>query len=200
MTRLLAQFISVIMHPIFVPTYAVLLLVTANPYFLNNVSTVLLLLIVNSIFFPLVAILLMRLLGFIDDFAFQDRDQRLTILIPTIVCFTWTFSIFFRNSFHPVLAQVLLGPCIALGIAFFFTAIKESISLHAIGMGGLVSVAIWAINFARTDVSWLIMGVVVMAGVVGTCRLILKAHVPYQIYLGYMVGFCCQNLAFWLYS
>lgn len=200
MMRLFAQFISIMMHPIFVPTYAILFLVKANPYFLNNVSTVLLLMVVNSIFFPLVAILLMRLLGFIDNFSFQDRDKRLTILIPTIVCFSWTFSIFFRNSFHPVLAQVLLGPCFALALAFFFTAIRQTISLHALGMGGLVSVAVWAIDFARTEVSWLIMAIVVVAGLVGTCRLLLKAHTPYQIYLGYLVGFCCQNLAFWIFS
>jgi membrane-associated phospholipid phosphatase len=38
---------------------------------------------------------------------------------------------------------------------------------------------------------------VIIAGIIGTARLILKAHLPGDIWLGYIIGILVQFLAYW---
>jgi membrane-associated phospholipid phosphatase len=103
----------------------------------------------------------------------------------------------------------LLGAAIGLFIAFFIN-IFSKISAHAVGMGGLLGMVVitlllfshdtflvhlGAIGIYEVSMYWVLMLTVLLAGLVGTCRLILQAHEPTDLYGGYLVGFVSQFIA-----
>jgi membrane-associated phospholipid phosphatase len=81
-----------------------------------------------------------------------------------------------------------------------FVNIWKKISLHAIGIGGFAAFCGWQqVTDANWSHYWLIAAVLV-AGLVGTSRLIRKAHIPSDIYAGYLAGLVCQVAAGIVYS
>jgi len=52
-----------------------------------------------------------------------------------------------------------------------------------------------AVGTFEVSMYWVLMLTVLLAGLVGTCRLILQAHEPTDLYGGYLVGFVSQFIA-----
>ena len=75
---------------------------------------------------------------------------------------------------------------VATVITFFWR-----ISLHTIGMGGIVGFFVEMIISHSFHQSMMVvfMITVILAGLVGSARLYLGAHTSAQVYAGYAVGF-----------
>jgi membrane-associated phospholipid phosphatase len=81
------------------------------------------------------------------------------------------------------------------GCAAEFTNIFKKISLHMIAMGGLVAFMAWQ---QATDAHWPVWWVpmtLLLAGLVGTARLLKNAHAPSEVYAGFLAGIICQLAA-----
>lgn len=195
----IAQFLSVVFHPVFVPTYAIAFLLYTNPHIFGPWGTpeiirILLIAILNTIFFPLFAIFLMRQLGFIESFQMKERQQRILVFIPTLVFWTHTFITFSKLDNTPILPDIILGSVIGLSVALVISAVFSKISLHAIGMGGLMATVLLAAHATYYDLTFHLCGIIILAGLVGSARLALQAHTTREVYNGYMVGFLCMAL------
>lgn len=193
-----------------VPTYALLLLMLINPYAfgvsnLSDAKAVLLLVYVftTSALIPGIGIAVMKPLGFVKNLESPDRQERTGPYIITGVFYLWLFKNLSSGGQAPPLYIVcLLGATISLFTAFFIN-IFTKISAHATGMGGLVGMIlltsrVWpgmtlgipALSGTLQVSLTLALGVMVlMAGLVGSARLVLKAHVPQDLWQGYLVGF-----------
>lgn len=210
MPRSLAHFFSTLGHPLLVPTYALLLLMFINPYAFGvstpgDAKAVLLLVYVftTSALIPGIGIAVMKPLGFIKSLESPDRQDRTGPYIVTGVFYLWLFKNLSSGGQAPPLYVVCtLGATLSLFIAFFIN-IFTKISAHATGMGGLVGMLL------LTSYAWPGMGVdiplfggvlqismavalaamILLAGLVGMARLVLKAHVPMDLWQGYTVGF-----------
>ena len=90
---------------------------------------------------------------------------------------------------------MMLGACLAIFVALFIN-IFSKISLHAIGVGSLVALLFVLVRISTYDMRLLLLAAVLVAGIVGTARLILQAHDIREIYSGYLVGFTGQFVAF----
>ncbi len=207
LVQYLAHIISYLFHPILIPTYAMILLIWCNPYkfghlfykdlvFTGDSLFILRTTVLNSIFFPLFTITLMKMLGFINNYDVKTRNERILVYIATFIYFLSTFIAFYKLSFHEAITDVMLGSTIAVGAALFITAAFMKISAHAIGVGGLLAIVLSAINLSVRDLSFVLMATILIAGIVGTCRLLVDAHEPREVYAGYMVGFICMALVF----
>ena len=140
----LAHIASFVFHPLFILTYGLILLMLINPYIflvqdprdkgLIVISTFLL-----SAFFPLVAIFMMKSLGLISSFKMEDRMERIGPLVATSIFYLWLFLNIKDNPGIPgAFSFFVLGSTIALFLSFFLN-IFQKISLHAVGMGGLIA-------------------------------------------------------------
>lgn len=214
MLRFVAHFFSIICHPLFILTYMLLILLTVNPYLfgVNNIqgSTYLILMIFfSTVFIPGFSIIMMKFLGMIESIELRDRQERIGPYIITGVFYLWIFRNLLDNSNIPMAFKVfVLGSTIALFLAFFIN-IFSKISMHTVGMGGLLAMVIitmvqyshgdfWVyLPFAHFEMSMttLLMIVIILAGIVGTSRLILQAHSQEEIYGGYLVGILPQFIA-----
>ena len=104
----------------------------------------------------------------------------------------------------------ILGSVLAIFISFFINNFTK-LSLHMVGMGGLIlalilmktqldynSLYIKIMDWFGMAISidFLIIIAVLLAGLTASSRLYLKAHVPQEIYLGFFVGILTQLFAF----
>ncbi len=210
-----AKLISIIFHPLFIIGYVLILLLVMNPYlFIVNDEKARFLLIFNvfmlTVFFPLFSIFLMKMLDFIKSYEMEDKSERIGPLIATGVFYLWLFVNFKDNSSIPVsFSSFVLGSTIGLFLALMLNSFTK-ISLHTIGAGGLVSGLLLikyfysyetffiSLPFGTLQVSTTLVAILAMiiSGLVGTSRLLLKAHDEYDVYAGYMVGIFSMLIAF----
>src|ERR1700760_1672285 len=83
-----AVFFSYLFHPIFVPVYVIAFLVYVHPSYFSGFSEkaklqTLIISAINMVLFPLMSILLMKPLKFIDSVFLRTQKDR---IIPYIVC------------------------------------------------------------------------------------------------------------------
>ncbi len=206
-----------IFHPLLIPSYMLLLLLLVNPY-LFGVSQVsddgskllLLLVFLYNFFLPAASLAVMYFLGMFSDINMPSRTDRIGPFLVTGMLYLWVYYNFSQNGqIPPAFVSFMLGTVIALFMAFIIN-IFSKISVHAVGMGGLVgmvvitlvlfsygsfTVTIRGLGPVEVSMIGLLMSVVVVAGLVGTARLLLKAHEPKDVWGGYLVGFAAQFFA-----
>jgi hypothetical protein len=90
---------------------------------------------------------------------------------------------------------MLAGAGIAAFVAFFVN-IFTKISLHSLGAGGLVGLTLAMVRYSTYDLRIILVVILIITGLTGSARLVLKAHTPTQVFLGYFAGFLGQFLAF----
>jgi hypothetical protein len=200
--KTIAKGLSILFHPLLLPTYATLLIVLANPYwfgsFKNGIFMIAGIVMLQTFLFPVITVLLMKALNFIDDLHIRDQKQRFIPFIAIMVYYIWTFMVLRSQQFPSVILWMMLGSCIAITFAFIANILLK-ISLHTLGMGCLVSVAIKCILISFSNMMPILFAIIILAGVIGSVRLFLKEHEPQEIYLGYMVGFLGMMIAGWFY-
>ena len=150
---------------------------------------------INTILFPGLVMFLLYRLGFLKSLFMETMKDRIIPLNAAIFFYFWAYYVG-RNldaipaSLQQWLLGVFLGSCVAM-----FINIWKKISLHAIGMGGLVSFCAWQ---QATDQHWpmfVLIPSMIIAGLVGTARLIRETHEPSDVYAGYLAGIICQVVA-----
>ncbi|MCG8327443.1 MAG: hypothetical protein MI974_07145 [Chitinophagales bacterium] len=194
-----------------------ILLLLVNPYLfgVSNIgeqpSKLLILQVFLSTFFiPGFAVAMLRFTGLIKSMEMRDKHDRIGPYIITGVFYLWMFKNFESNTQIPTaFASFMLGATISLFLAFLIN-IFSKISIHAVGMGGLLGMVVITMLLFSYDtftINSTILGIVeinmitvllltiLIAGAVGTARLLLSAHEPMDLYGGYLVGFAAQFLA-----
>jgi membrane-associated phospholipid phosphatase len=163
-----------------------------------------------SVFFPLVSTLSLRAAGLISSIRLEDKKDRIGPLISTIIFYVWLFLNYRQFGIGPeVFNSTILGAAIAISLSFLINNFSK-ISLHCIGMGGFVG-AIGLYRLTIPEMSYklelgnnmlelspnLLLGfIIILAGLVGSARLYLKAHRSQDVFGGYLVGFLSQIVAF----
>lgn len=212
----LANFISIIFHPLFILVYILGFVLIFNPYILQVQDekarvTFFVYSFVSIIVMPAIAILILKQVNMIKSFGMKDRMERIGPLIIVSILYFWLYINFKNSTTVPIIFTIFtLGSVISVFVSFFINNFTK-ISLHTVGMGGLVSSLIimkYQFNLNLFDINILILGryevntyfilliAIVFAGLVGTSRLYLDSHTKDQIYMGYLVGFMAQIFAF----
>ncbi|MCC6726656.1 MAG: hypothetical protein IT258_19295 [Saprospiraceae bacterium] len=214
MLRTTAQIVSVLFHPLLMVTYMLLLLLLINPYQFGvfNMAEqwkLVLMVFLSTFAMPMFAVFMMKSLNMVKSMQLEDRYERIGPYILTGVFYIWMFLNFKEKLFPKPLVITMLGSTIALFMAFFVNNFTK-ISAHAAGMGGLVGMALINSLFFNFDTfsmslgplgmyeistNFVLMGVIILAGIVCTSRLLLGAHNEKQLYTGFFVGFLSQFIA-----
>ncbi len=215
MLRTTAQILSVLFHPLLMVTYMLLLLLVINPYQFGVYKMaeqwkLLIMVFLSTFVMPIFAVFMMKSLNMVKTMQLEDRYERIGPYILTGVFYLWMFINFRNNPLIPKpMVIVMLGSTIALFLAFFLNNFTK-ISAHAAGMGGLVGMAAintlffnfdtFTLSFGKLGMyeistNFVLMAVIILAGIVCTARLLLGAHNEKQLYVGFAAGFVAQFIA-----
>ncbi len=205
--KIVAKIISYLFHPLLFPTYGLLLLLYTNPnrfgHFGEKLHIVWLIIIFALTFlFPAIWLLMMKRLEMIDSLNLETNKERIVPFIATATFYLWTAWMFKSNvnmkiPTDKLIFYMMLGSCFTIFMALCINIFMK-ISLHTMGAGNLLGIIFPLISISTYDLRFVFVALILVAGIIGVSRLILKAHTPREVYAGYLVGFTGQFLAFTL--
>jgi hypothetical protein len=197
--RVIARIISFIFHPLFIPVYITYFIFTVRAYQFASLdpwikTLKLLLVFITCSFFPLISVLLLRALNFIDSIYLKTQKDR---IIPYIICMTFYFSVwyYFKKN-HEVVDLVSMGLAIFnASVAGFILNIFMKVSMHAIAVGVMTTFVAILVFHESVNMSLYLSISLLIAGLVCTSRLIVSDHRPAEIYIGFIAGVLSQLAA-----
>jgi hypothetical protein len=199
--RIFAHFFSYVFHPLFVPLYAIAFLAFLHPSYFAGFTVfekyrLLLTTALNTIFFPAFALLLMKGLGFIKSVFLRTQQDRIGPYLTSMIFYFWTAWVFFKTD--PQLALIL--PSFMTGVFLttvvgLLSNIYFKISMHAMGMGGLLGLFLILMVYNTMWMWWPMSAALLVTGITLTSRLIVSDHSSKEIYWGLFFGVVCQLIA-----
>lgn len=198
--RILAHIISVVFHPLFISSYVAAFLIYVHPYaFAVDTERMkmfrLIMVIFNTAFIPLFSVFLMWRLGLIQSLFLRTTKERIIPYVAAMICYFWAWLVTRNRMDSPdYFVHFMFGAFLAICLAFMIN-IYVKVSMHTIAVGGLVTFFLMQ-AFAVEETTGLYFSIALLiAGLVGTARLIVSDHRPAEVYLGYFVGAACQLIA-----
>jgi hypothetical protein len=191
--RIPAHIISFLFHPLFIPGYITAFLLYLHPFAFAGESdwykTVKLLSVVlSTAFFPAFTVFLLQRLGFAGSLQLKTRKERIIPIIASMIFYFWIFYVSKNQPDNPselvlMLCAVFIASIISLSANNFIL-----ISLHAISMGVLITFFAWIAWNSIIPMGVPLSIAILIAGMVGTARLLLDAHTVPELVWGYLTG------------
>lgn len=206
----LAKAISFIFLPLFVPLYALIAVfyVPALPksfYLLDALyhypdEAKLLYLLLFGVFIviaPGFSLIVLRLNKSISSLSIDQQEERFAP-ISIMIFYTVILYIFLwyqqESTFVPrILKAMVLGGFLSSVIAYIWNK-WEKISLHGVGMGAFVGFLFMYFALLEKYNLIALLVAILLAGITLSARLFLQKHSPFEVLLGFSVGFCTQAL------
>lgn len=196
--RFVAHLISALFHPLFIPLYVVGFFLYLHPSYFSGFgryekASLLYATLLNTVFFPLLSVLLMKGLGFIRSVFLQTRRDRIAPYLAAMIFYFWAAWVYFK--FEPSLAPVF--PTFMTGIMIttvvgLLSNIYFKISMHAMGVGGMLGIFLIVMKSNTILMTWPLCLALLITGLVCTSRLIISDHSTREIYWGLVAGLLCQ--------
>ncbi len=197
-----SRFISWIFHPLLLPTYVVSFILYVDSYVAYGFSTDMKLILVglvclNTFIMPgLFFIVMVRTKQLKSVFA-EQRIERIIPLIMGLFFFGFNYFIFSRTDFPQVLVSASLAFFLTLLVAFLSNFFVK-VSLHTISAASIFGILLGFSHVLRVPIVFQLSIVILLAGLVGSARLALKAHDGPEILLGYALGIASGILPIYL--
>ena len=191
MQEKIARIISVIFHPVLVPTLGMLLLLHSGFYFSmltwEAKRFVLLVVFFSTCILPLLAVSVLAINPRFDINMSKSTDRIIPLLAASVFYYLG-FILLGRVNIFPVFKLFMLASVLVI-VALLFVSFKWKISNHMAALGGLAGV-FFAFSFRKgLNPVYSLLIIILVSGLVGTARLILKKHDIWQIIAGYFLGF-----------
>ncbi len=192
MEQKIANLISWVLHPMLMPTYALLLIFSHDAFFVlilpERLKLILTgLIVANTLFLPLIFIWMMKRRGVISSYQLPERGER-TYPFAITALFYFTTWYLMNNLGLPVVYYLFVLGGAALIVIAASINLFWKISIHAMGIGGLTGGFIGLNYQLLVDSTLLILVLIFLSGLVGFARLKLNTHNQAQVYVGYGVG------------
>ena len=192
MEEKIAKFISYLLHPLLLPTYAMLVLFGQSAYFImmlpaNFRWSMLGLVFGNTVLLPIIVIWMMRTRGMISSMQLPERRERTFPFIVTALAYFATYFMLSNLGLPPIYLLFILGGAILTVLATLINFFWK-ISIHMLGMGGITGGFIGLMLFRSIYSPMLLIGIILLSALVAFARLKLNTHNESQVYAGYLMG------------
>lgn len=195
-----AYALSVVFHPLLMPTWLFALLLYVAPARLNVDTysplarlSVLVLLFLGTFALPSLLIFYLYRFGFLRDMAMPDRDDRrlpflLTGLIYTGVTYFFAFRMSLFSATSPGVSVLLASITLSILLVGMINQFWK-ISAHSVGIGGVLgAIAGLLAKHADTDLFLPFVVLIALSGLLASARLQLNAHTLGQVGAGLALG------------
>ena len=191
----ISRLISIILHPIFIPIISFYLSIKLVPNLdftiANYQNYILLILVICTVMLPVLCMLFLIKFDIISSLEMKEKHERPIPLLLTGGCLILSLKLTEKLlAFTPVLKKELVGAIIIILLASMISKFWK-ISLHMLGVGGLIGVLV-SLQYLYGGLSSMIIYFMLIAGITAMARIYLKAHNHSQIYVGFIVGFIIE--------
>ena len=149
---------------------------------------------------PFVVTVILKKLKLISSLHMPLKEERtLPFLITGLLYYSMIhlFSQTWKIPLPILIYQFMIGATLAIIIGMIITY-SWKISIHMIGIGGVVGILITLSKTGNNVLFFPIIISIFVSGIIGFSRLELKAHNPGQLIAGFILGFACETLGLFI--
>lgn len=193
MEKKLAGIISLLFHPLLLPTYMLIILFYIPGFTIFSYSTETKFYLIAFVFImtfgiPASLVFMLKRFKVIESLQMNNRKERLIPLGMMAGIYFITFYSLNNIGSLALFNLFLIGVAIVSLVAIVIT-LYTKISLHMMGAGGVSGALLGLLLAYPVDMRWLFYLVILLAGVIGYARLTITNHTLRQLYNGFMMGF-----------
>lgn len=215
--NIISKISAVVFHPLFLFFYGFLFLLFLKPHWfgvhhIKEQHLLIVLVFIYTCFIPIVGIAVLKFIGLIKSFEMHEKHERIAPMMICLIFYLWLWvNLKNQDTVPKVLIAFVLTSIISISISFVINNWIK-ISLHAVGISAFLmlwikvrishsSDGIFNFRFFEDSVSsfhihHLIIISIVLAGWIGSSRLLLGVHNKHDVYIGYIVGIFSTLIAF----
>jgi hypothetical protein len=132
--------------------------------------------------------------GLIDSIFMKTAEERRWPFLLTLVWYYMGFQLMTKIYLPQSFLLLMVGAISAIGISLIITT-RWKISIHMLGIGGVIGAIIGISQRFQFDHSLLLMGLILFAGLIGFARLKTNSHNYRQVYAGFILGVAIEWMA-----
>ena len=160
MEERIARIISIIFHPLLIPTYLIAVLMNLDVFFALMIPVdarwkIISLILLTSAVFPATILLGMYRFRLIKSLMMESKEERLYPYAATTVFLFMSTYMIWQINISPVYYYCLLGASI-LAVITLLINIFWKISAHTVSMGGVLGIFIALQSVLLINILWLV--------------------------------------------
>lgn len=185
-----AQLLSIVFTPFYLPILGLIALFTLSYLALLPVTYKLLVLSIVFGFTVLLPILLIRLYRHVQGWSLFDLGKKERRMIPYIISIMCYFAcVYVMRSMHiPHFMTSILTGALAIQILCAMVNAWWKISTHTAAIGGVAGAVFGFAEIFSFNPVWWLSAIILVAGMLGTSRMILRQHTLSQVVAGFLLG------------
>jgi membrane-associated phospholipid phosphatase len=187
----IANIISYIFHPLFIPMLGLLIISNSSTYAADLdhrfTSFIYFSVFVLTLLFPLVLIPFFYYGKLTSKIQLADQRERLMPFLITFVLYFIAYLLIRKLPISHVYQRFLFAACLSVLLVILISYFWK-ISAHMVGWGGLVGLILSLSIRFETDLMLFLIIAILISGLVGFARLKLEVHNQLQVFSGFLVG------------
>ncbi len=208
MNTALARFLSLVLHPLLIPTLLFGIIFYAAPMVVENLEVfneqqsvdffglklsfkagLLLLVFFFTFLIPSYLLYVLYRLKVIKSLTMENlQDRRLPYLMIVVLYTIFSYASFRYMTLLPEVTVIMTSITFSISCVAFISLYWQ-ISAHATGMGGVIgSLLALTLKLELGGLLAPVLAVIVLTGFLMSARLYLNAHTPRQIMVGLLLG------------
>ncbi len=199
---ILAKIISVVFHPLLMPLYCLLIILSAPTLFdfipFQIKRLLFLIMLINNLCMPLMLMAYLRYRNLITSVVIDNREERVLPLVLTTFFYFVTVYIFIKYHI-PVFIKTFVLTAAIISLAVMIINFWLMISIHAAGAGALLATVLVLSLKMHTPLTWFLVPAVLITGIVLSSRLLLNSHTPREAWFGFLLGFGVTALLLFMF-
>lgn len=205
MLRMLANLLSVILHPIWMPSLLFGILFTyvpavAIPFRDGQIWPVLVAIFITTCMLPLLSVWFFKFSGAIENYRMEKGYERLGPFIAVTV-FYWVTTFLMAKKLNMNPDAVMVMGTIAL-LTLIVTVITRfyKISAHSAALTGMLGIILaLSYRFPTAELFYPFLLMLILSGLAISSRLYLDAHKGHEVLWGAVLGFSlCFGITFFV--
>ena len=188
---LTARVVSMVFTPFYLPVLglvALFFLSYLSQYLLSYKFFVLAVVYFFTILLPTLLIHLYRRYQGWTLIELGSRERRVVPYLISIICY-FTCLYLMRQMHIPYFMRSIVATALFIQVVCAMINVWWKISTHTAGIGGVAGALFVFSEVFSFNPTWWFCLVLIVAGVLGTSRMILRQHTLSQVVVGFLVGF-----------
>ncbi len=190
---LAARVVSALMSPFALPVVGLLIMFLFTYLSVLPLGYKIFVIALTAFYTMLLPTLLIKLYRHLNGWTRRQLGQRERRAVPYVIsiCCYLACGYFMIRLDHPHIFRSIITIALLMQVVCALINIWWKISAHTASVGALAAAWVAFAGFFYINPTWWLCVIILLAGMVGTSRMILRQHSLAEVVAGFVVGFVC---------